>query len=245
MSVIRVSIVEDELLIAESIAQKLEKAGFEVAGMYDRGIDAVNSIDNDAPDLLLMDIHLRGNMDGIDTALQIQEKQDIPIIYLTDHVDDATVNRAKFTYPVNYLSKPFNEIDLIRSIKLAFHNKSFSRERRFQTEVQEHSLLEDSVFIKNQHVAEKVRYDDILFLEADRSYCKIITKQKDYTLSTSMNKVWGQIDNSSFIRVHRSFVVNIKNITGIEGNLLKIHGYEIQVNKEFREQYLNKFRFIK
>ena len=246
MSVIKVEIIEDELLVAESIASKLRKAGFEVVAMYDEGEAAVASIEEDAPDLILMDIHLSGAMDGIETAQQIKEKRKhIPIIYLTDHVDDATVDRAKYTQPANYLSKPFNESDLIRAIKLATHNNAQEEQVPDSTVEHEHHLLEDSVFIKNQHVAEKVRYDDILFLEADRSYCKVVTKEKEYTLSTSMNKVWGQIKNAAFVRVHRSFVVNIKNITGIEGNLLKVYGHEIQVNREFREQYFNKFRFIK
>ena len=192
-----------------------------------------------------MDIHLRDGSDGIETARQVKEKLDVPIIYLSDHIDDKTVDRAKVTRPANYLSKPFNENDLVRAVKLAVHNKTSEPQDSIKASQHEHSLLEDSVFIKNQYVAEKVRYDDILFLEADRSYCKVITRDKDYTLSTSMNKVWEQIKNDSFIRVHRSFVVNIKNITGIEGNILKIHGHQIQVNKEFRDQYLSKFRFIK
>jgi len=248
MSIIRVSIVEDELLVAESVAAQLGNAGFLVVSKYQSGEDALLYITRDKPDLVLMDIQLAGKLDGIETATKIKEALKIPIIYLTDHIDDETVERAKYTRPENYLSKPFNETDLIRAIRLAFFNISASGQDTTisdNAEEQDHFLLEDSVFIKDQHTAEKVMFDNILFLEAERAYCKIYTKEKVYTLSISMNKVSEQINHPSFVRAHRSYVVNLDNITGLEGNVVKLFDYQVVVNKEFRDKYYPRFRFIK
>ena len=246
MSALKVTIVEDEILVAEGLAMKLEKAGFEVVSKYRSGEDALIHLGRDQPDLVLMDINLDGKLDGIDTAGKIREALNIPIIYLSDSIDDATVDRAMETQPENYLSKPFNDYDVIRAIKLAFYKLSKAeKEPQQNIEEQEHFLLEDSVFIKDQHLAEKVMFDDILYLEAERAYCRIVTKDKVYTLSISMNKVSEQIQKPFFVRVHRSYVVNINNITGVEGNVLKLHDNEVHVNKEFKDQYLSKFRIIK
>jgi len=107
MEQIKVLIVEDKLLIAEDIAAKLRKHNLDVIGIHDRGEDALAGLDEGLPDLILMDINLAGELDGIETARRIQEKHVIPIIYLSDYTDSNTVNRAKQTLPANFLSKPF------------------------------------------------------------------------------------------------------------------------------------------
>jgi len=243
MEQIKVLIVEDKLLIAEDIAAKLRKHNLDVTGIYDRGEDALASLDEHQPDLILMDINLAGELDGIETARRIQEKHAIPVIYLSDYADSETVNRAKQTLPANYLSKPFQETDLIRAIEIAFHN---ARANRPAAAAVKQSLLPEHVFLRtNNQAFIKLAYDDILFLEADKVYCDVITKDKRYKLSISMNHVHEQLDNPDFVRVHRSNVINVNNITALEGNVVHMGEHEIQMSKDYKDALMAQLKFIK
>ena len=244
MSKVKVLIVEDELLIAEDIALKLEKAGFEVIDKVNSGEDCLRVIEDQLPDLTLMDIHLAGQLDGITTAGKIKEEHQMPIVYLTDYGDDKTFERAKSTFPANYLLKPFKENDLIRALKIAFHNASFGAKRSDYDQPQ--YLLKDHVFIRTcNQTFDKIAYDDILFIKADRSYCDVLTREKKYQFSISMKKVGEQLQHPHLVRVSRSHIVNVHNTDGIEGNMLKFGEIKILVTKAYRQELFKKLHFVK
>lgn len=242
MEQIKVLIVEDKLLIAEDIAAKLRKHNLDVIGIHDRGEDALAGLDEGLPDLILMDINLAGELDGIETARRIQEKHVIPIIYLSDYTDSNTVNRAKQTLPANFLSKPFQEPDLVRAIEIAFHNARANQ----PSAVSAPTLLPEHVFLRTDNQSFiKLAYNDILFLEAAKVYCVVVTKDKRHTLSTAMNHIHEQLDNPDFVRVHRSYVINVNNITSLEGNVVHIGEHEIQMSKDYKDALMAQLKFIK
>jgi len=105
----RVWIVEDEAIVALDLKFRLEAMGYEVAGISSYGEDAVEKIREHRPDLVMMDIVLKGEMDGITAADIIRSEYDVPIIYLTAYSDDDTVSRAKSTEPFGYIIKPLEE----------------------------------------------------------------------------------------------------------------------------------------
>src|SRR5688500_2410913 len=224
MSKIRVLVVEDSALIAEDIAYKLGKHHFEVVEIFDKGEDAIEYLKKNQPDLVLLDIRLAGALDGISTGYMIQNNYSLPIIYLSDLSDAETLHRAKRTRPSNYITKPFNEADLVRAIDLAFSNFSFGRQTTGQDKT-------DHIFVKNDNTVERVVLKDILFLHADRSYCNIVTEDKTYVQSVSMNHVFEQISHKDFIRIHRSHVVNINKVTAIEGNMVKLGKHALEMSK--------------
>lgn len=115
----QILVVEDETSVAEVIQDCLVQAGYTVVGMADSGEEALNIVEEEQPDLVLMDIGLKGQMDGIDTADQIHRRFDIPVIYLTACSDKATLQRADITSPVGYLLKPFEEGELLGAIESA------------------------------------------------------------------------------------------------------------------------------
>lgn len=117
----KVLIVEDEAIVAEDLKGMLKKLGYEVVGIADNGQDALALAANQHPDLVLMDIHIQGPMDGIDTAEQIAVHHDIPVTYLTAYADEKTLERAKATLPYGYILKPFEERDLRTSIEVALY----------------------------------------------------------------------------------------------------------------------------
>jgi DNA-binding LytR/AlgR family response regulator len=240
MDKIKTLIVEDNLLISESVASILQKNGVEVVAQCDSGEDAIKVVKEKTPDLILMDIHLAGALDGISTAKLIKQESPIPIIYLTDFTDKATVDRAKKTFPANYLSKPFNEDELLRAIEIAFFNstKEKSQEKKSQSN--------ETYFFRTDTKFVKFKKNEILLLEAERSYCKIVTTKETILLSTSMNHVHEQLDPSLFVKVHRSFVVNLNKVAEFEGNIIRIEGgHEIQMGKEFRQDFIAQLKIIK
>src|SRR6476469_503711 len=116
---INILIVEDELLIAKSLAQKLEKLGYQIADIVSSGADAIQRAGELEPDLILMDIVIKGDIDGIETAVRINQELDIPIIYTTAYADDETLQRAENTGSYGYLLKPFKQRELHATIKIA------------------------------------------------------------------------------------------------------------------------------
>jgi signal transduction histidine kinase len=118
---LNIFIVEDEAIIARDIANKLKNLGYNVAGHAMTGEEAIEKILSIRPDMVLMDIRLNGNLDGIDTAKKIYSQFEVPIIYVTAYMDKNTLARAKITEPYGYIMKPFEERDLYIHIELAFY----------------------------------------------------------------------------------------------------------------------------
>jgi PAS domain S-box-containing protein len=122
-------IVEDEMVVSMDLSQRLRKLGYECSTVPS-GEQAVEEIDALRPDLVLMDIMLNGDMDGIDTAAKIRVRHDIPVVYLTANADEATLQRAQLTHPASYLLKPFKERELHICIEMALVNHALQRELR-------------------------------------------------------------------------------------------------------------------
>jgi signal transduction histidine kinase len=119
MNATEILIVEDELLIAKNLARKLEKLGYKIVNIVSSGDRAIENALSLQPDLILMDIAIKGKIDGIETAAKIYEQLHIPIIYTTAYADDNTIQRAEETGSYGYLIKPFQERDLHATIKMA------------------------------------------------------------------------------------------------------------------------------
>lgn len=240
METVRVLIVEDKALIAESIKALLHKHNLETVAMCTSGEDALEVFRRHKPDIILMDIELDGALDGIATAKLIHEEWSGPIIYLTDFADQRTVDRAKKTGPINYLTKPFNEVELIRAIDIAVAHAALhpvdKRERAnrplmIRTDSQEYKKLDP---------------DEIIFLKAARAYCEVVTDQGTLLMSSSMNQIFEQLRGTDFLQVHRSYCVNIRRIKSLQGNTLTVAGdNKIPVSKEHKDNLLSHLKIIR
>ncbi|NER30030.1 MAG: response regulator [Symploca sp. SIO1C4] len=125
----RILVVEDESIVALSIQNRLEALGYAVAANLPSGEAAVKTAGETRPDLVLMDIRLRGKIDGIQAADQIRNRFQIPVVYLTAYTDEETINRAKFTEPYGYILKPFEPRDLCTTIEIALYKHQMELER--------------------------------------------------------------------------------------------------------------------
>ncbi len=130
----RILVVEDETIVALDIQRVLRRLGYNVLAVVASGEDAVQRAAQLRPDLVLMDIHLRGPMDGIEAAAQLRAQMNLPVVYLTAHTDEQTLQRAKSTEPLGYLTKPFEERDLATTLEMALHKHRLDRKKLLQSE---------------------------------------------------------------------------------------------------------------
>ena len=120
-------IVEDERIVAKDLQQTLQRLAYHVPMIASTGAEAVHAVQTIKPDLVLMDIQLRGNLDGIQTTAEIRKNYDVPVIYLTAFADEDTLIRAKITEPFGYIIKPFDEHDVHSTIEMALYKHSIEK----------------------------------------------------------------------------------------------------------------------
>lgn len=144
---LKILIVEDELLIAENLALKLKKLGYAISETVASGKAALNHIETETPDLILMDISLKGNIDGIETAAKIRENKDIPIVFLTAYADDQTIERAAQVGCYGYILKPFKDKELQATIKIAInkHQEQIVIQKSLHETISEYSEIQNSL----------------------------------------------------------------------------------------------------
>jgi len=124
---LRILVVEDENIVAVDIQDRLEHLGYTVSGHAASGEDAIRKVGSTSPDLVLMDIMLKGEMDGVDAAEQIRLRYDVPVVYLTAYADNRTLERAKITEPYGYILKPFEEREMHTAIEMALYRHEMGR----------------------------------------------------------------------------------------------------------------------
>ena len=162
MSQPKIVVVEDEGIIAKSIKNMLKGLGYEVPAIVSSGKDAIKKAAETKPDLMLMDIVLEGDMDGIEAAKQIRARFDIPVVYLTAYADEIAVRRAKVTAPYGYLVKPFNERELHAAIEMALSRHKMEREETPIENTELERALEELVKIKGVNAAVVIAKDGLL-----------------------------------------------------------------------------------
>ena len=155
MNPIKILVVEDEVIVAEDIGFRLKKLGYIVTATVASGEEAIEKVAENRPDLVLMDIVLKGDMDGVTAAEKIRNRVDIPTVFLTAYADDQTLQRAKLTNPFGYIIKPFQQNDLRVAIEIALHRHEI--ETKMQETLKASEAAKESVEEKshrqNQYIS--------------------------------------------------------------------------------------------
>jgi DNA-binding LytR/AlgR family response regulator len=230
----KILIVEDDMIIAANISLQLSNLGYEVTGIETKAKEAIHHALETKPDMILMDIQLKGESNGIDAAHAIRKYLDIPLIYLTANVDDATFEKAKETHPYAFIAKPFTNLNLERTIALV-EDKVKEKRGKISLENTFVDSQEDLIFIRNNNKLIKVMLEDILYVEADRNYCKIVTQGQTYMVVSPMNKLCEKIELRHFVRIHRSFVVNFLKLDAVAESFVEVKGKLIPIGKQYKE----------
>lgn len=229
-------IVEDEPLIAEDIASTLQSEGYGIAGIAHNANDAIKTLKSNNPSLALLDINIDGDVDGLMLARIINDDFGIPFIFLTSHTDQHTLERVTSLKPFGFIVKPFDDKELVTNIELAIN--------KFKEESAELASVEDSLdntfFLKQDGSLIKVTLNDILYAEAFDNYCFIHTAERKFLLPHTLKSVEQKLNGQSFIRVHRSFLVNLSAINVINDDHLLINKKCIPVSKGSRQELLSR-----
>ena len=240
-------VVEDENIVSKDIQYSLNKLGYNIIGAASTGEKAFELAATKNPDIILMDIMLKGDINGIQTAERIKRELQIPVIYLTAYADEATLAKAKITEPYGYILKPFKDIDLHTSIEMALYK--FYKEKEV---IKERDLLyslmnnknekKEFIFVKSKSKLVKINTKDIFFVEALKDYVTINTFDSRYTIHSTMKDIVLKLPEEQFIRVHRSFIVRIDKIVSIEFPNLQLEKDKktIPIGGSFREGLIKK-----
>lgn len=242
----KILIVEDEMIIAANISLQLTELGYDVTGIIPRGEDALLHIEDNKPDILLLDINLKGKLDGIETAQAMQKTHNIPVIYLTANIDDSHFNRAKQTHPYGFISKPYKKLDLQRAIELTISQLQSSHSELIDSNENSNKpfILSDSIFVRHHNTMVKVNIEDILYIEAERNYCRIYSKTKEYLLVMTLKDMAEKLPPKHFLRIHRSFIVNLSQINEIGTSHIVIQKKAIPMSKSQKDELLNRLQTI-
>lgn len=241
---IQVLVVEDEILLAKKIALCLTKLKYNVVAAVPSAVEALKILEeNPSINIAILDIMIEGNLDGIELAKIIKSNYDIPFIFLTSHTDRSIINRVKEVGTYAYLLKPFHDREVSIAIEIALVNFSKNNftanlleKEEFGKEENKLLKIKDHFFVKKDHCFEKVKVEDVQYLEADGNYTTIHTKNGSFLYAVVLKNIEAKFSPQVFVRVHRGFVVNINAIEKFNGNLLYINNKEIQVSKSQKDK---------
>lgn len=235
MPIISISIVEDDVIIADDLADMLVSLGYEVAWHATRYGEAVEMLAEKTPDLLLLDVQLIGKLDGIDLAKFVQEQYAIPFIFLTANSDIITIERAKTVKPLAYLTKPFTKSLLFSAIEIAFDNFNGLIERKSSRDI--NSKYDEAIFVKDGNGYQKVICADIAFIQSEGNYLLIKMKDsKQIVVRATLAEMLSSLDQRIFVRIHRSYAVNSKQIEKVFTDEIIVLGTALPLSKSYREE---------
>ena len=241
MSAMRLWIVEDNLSFALEMEMFAADNGYEVLGISSKGEDALLAIPVHEPDLVIMDINLEGEMNGLELAGKL-EYTDIPILFITVHDSPDYFHSARNTNWAGYLVKPFDKLTFQAAIEVAL--------RAPRPEVMHDDVTfvsDDCILIKSQGIYYKVYFTDIDFIQSEGNYCMIQTQGKKYAIKTSLKQLLDHLPHNQFVQIQKSYAVQKNRIDAIDvgENLVFIGAHRLPLGKGYRDMLLARFRVLK
>ncbi|WP_268121613.1 LytR/AlgR family response regulator transcription factor [Roseivirga pacifica] len=244
----KVLIIEDEPNYADTLEMFVDELGYNITDVVGEGQQALKAFRNEYPDLVLLDINLEGEMTGIDLARAFQAERKTPIIFITSFDDKETFQKAKETAPHAYLIKPFNPDELERSMELALlRTHGPNQEDEQVLDNGKHAILaKNSFFIKERNKLVKVNVSDILWVSVEDKYSILHTADKRFVLRQSLKEVAEKLDDSIFVQVHRSHIVNISTVEDIDLQLftISVNGEEVPLGKSYKDNLVQRLQML-
>ncbi|MEM6807018.1 MAG: response regulator transcription factor [Bacteroidota bacterium] len=204
----RIMIVEDEILIADTIKRYLEKQGYTVVGIARSYEEAMDLYETATADVWLLDIRLQGTKTGIDIATFLSQQEQPPLyIYLTSQLDAWSLSHAKKTFPSGYLSKPVHKESLYTTVEIALFNAK-------ESGLKGKSIKEATLEVNDGTQHFRIPVKDIKFLEADHIYVKInVEGEKPILQRCPLREILDRLPAERFVQTHRSFAINLEQVS--------------------------------
>jgi DNA-binding LytR/AlgR family response regulator len=241
---INVLIVEDEAITALDLSEGLRQCGYAIAGVADNARAAKTLYEEKKADIVLMDIQLKGEKDGVDTVVELMKTRKSPVIYLTAFTDAATVERVKNTYPAAFLTKPYNVDNVRIAIELALHNFAAGKapdQPARQADREPLLRLNDNLFVKMNYRFVKLPLSSICYVAADNNHAHLVASDKKYVVRLSLNQVLESIGWDRLIRIHRSYAVNIDAVSSFTEQEVTVNKDILPVGRQYKEAFWRQF----
>lgn len=237
----KILIVEDELIIAVDIKDILQSNGYEVVGIAKSYDEALPKLANTIPDIILLDIKIKGSKDGIELANHINLNYSTPFVFITSHADPKTLEKAKKARPYGYLLKPFEDKDVLIAIDIALSNFANDHPELGEEEINStfEGVLDDCLFVRQKNLAIKVHFDEIIYIKAESNYCHIISENGTYTVRATLKEISQKIPQGLFFRSHKSYLINLKKVTAINSIEIHMDKHRLPIGREQQAQLMN------
>jgi DNA-binding LytR/AlgR family response regulator len=216
----KILIVENEAIVAQNLADIIESFGFKDITIVYNEVDALNLLQISVFDIILLDIRLDKAYEGFNIAQYININTISLFIFITAFSDKVLIDKAISFMPLGYITKPFKESEIYSLLKIA-QNKIDSRQ-------------EDYYLLQVGTSVERIRFNDILYFKSDNNYVDIIIEEKKYVERNTLENILKKLPNN-FVRVHRSYVVNMSKIKTLKNNQLIVKNERIPVSRKYKE----------
>ena len=215
--------------MAAKLSLRLNKLGYQITGIFSRAKDALNFIEQDAPDLILMEDHLKGQLNGFESN---KSKGDHSVLYFNG---SKTKSLQKLIF------------DKLKDQKQLFKDEiseSLDRLRKKPAKSHCQLILKDRIFVRCQDTMVRISLDDIHYIEADRNYCKVYSRNKKFLLVCSLKEVNDKITDKRFLRIHRSYIANLTHIDEIGSNHVVLASHTLPLRKNMRLELFQHLQVI-
>lgn len=248
MGRISILILEDEPLHAAKLEILLEEMNYHVLPIASSAAEAMTAFRATEPDLVILDVRVNGDEDGVSVAKRLNEIGDgqLPIVFLTSLNDSKTFERAKETNPYAFLLKPIDRFSLQHTIELALQKTLTKREMETGRALEAGLLKGRSIFIKERSRLFKVDLSLVEVIEVDARHCQLFTADKRYLVRSSLRTLMERLPADLFIQTHRNFLVNAEAIQDIEldKDLINTTTREVPVSKNFKASILKNLDYL-
>lgn len=214
-STFKILIVDDEVLIAEYLKDVLNELGYRNLALAHNKRQAMIQLEEFQPELVLLDIRMKDELEGIQIAERINQEYKVPFIYITAQSDKEIITKALGTKPAGYITKPFKQPDIYAAVRLVEENAEKNSEK--------------FLAFKDGYSMVRVSVDEILYAKSNDNYIDLFTTSKKYTLRYTLDWLVEHTPDGMFHRTHRSAVVNITKITRATSKSVFIGETEIPV----------------
>ncbi|MGA7721869.1 MAG: response regulator [Ignavibacteriaceae bacterium] len=216
-------IVEDNKIVILELKEMLESMEYHVIETASSGEDAIAKAESVKPDLIIMDIRLKGDMDGIETSASIRKNMDVPIIFLTAHTDENTVQRAKYIEPFGYIIKPFEERELKTTIEMALYKHSIEKKLKESEERFRRTFELDSI-------GNSLTSVDGKFVDVNDTLCAMLGYSRDEFLCRDFTSIIFLDDIENSMQILRKLLSDEKKSYCFEERFIKKDGNIIWLN---------------
>ncbi|KQS47891.1 hypothetical protein ASG38_10755 [Flavobacterium sp. Leaf359] len=249
MEKIRILIIEDDSFQAVSLQEALEEKGYEVTATASNLKDALGYFYAQKPDIVIIDVYLGNDPDGILFAQRINENPATlkPFVFLTSAVDRETFESARLTNPYSYLIKPFNVLELQFAIELAIE-RFLEIPGMFSAHQTGTAIMEAFLLIKKKEALTKVLFSSIEYVRVEGKYVSIATHEESFLIEMSLKLLQQKLPEKQFIQVHRNYVVNmnlVKKLHLSDNQIELLSGNRISMSRRFKEKFMERYSILK